>query len=310
MSDPAVTAILATLGRPSRLSNALQSVFKQTYDGIRVVVVEAGASRDVRSVVETFEERSAVDISHIRNETQRGLATARNNALSITDTKYVAFLDDDDEWLPRKTEQQVRTLEEAPDEVRACYGGEKSVTDDGRCVHQKHPRVEGDIRSKLLVQDIVGTPSTVLVERSAVNSIDGFDESLSQREDWDLYIRLSRSCEFACVSRPLIRRGTHDEQMSWNVGEQRESTRAVLSKHESEMRRRGVWDNAWSRHHHAMGVKLCRLNRPASARRAFRRSLTRRVSWRTVWLYLLVRFAGVRGFEAFDDVAEKVDPDV
>src|SRR5262249_34191650 len=117
---PLVSAILTTYSRPELLHEALDSVYAQEGQGdifdLEAVVVDDASPNDARAIVARYQAK------YIRHRVNRGLAAARNTGIAATAGAYVAFLDDDDLWLPAKLRSQVPVLESHPD-VGAVYGG-------------------------------------------------------------------------------------------------------------------------------------------------------------------------------------------
>ena len=105
-----VTAIVTTYKRePEIVKRAVKSVLNQTYKGIKVVVVDdSPASYDLREKVKLEVCRLNSDIMYIQHEQNMGACVARNTGLKYADTEYVAFLDDDDEWVETKIEKQLK----------------------------------------------------------------------------------------------------------------------------------------------------------------------------------------------------------
>ncbi len=113
---PVVSVIIPTYNRADMLDEALRSVFAQTYKDFEVIVVDDGSTDHTRSVVDKYPHR----VRYVHQENQ-GHALAKNTGIAAADGGYIAFLDDDDTWLPRKLELQMDVLENNPD-VDLVYG--------------------------------------------------------------------------------------------------------------------------------------------------------------------------------------------
>jgi len=115
-SAPKVSIVIPTYNRPGLLTRAIQSVLNQTYQNFEIVVVDDSLDNETEKVVKNFNENR---IKYIRNETKTNLPMARNKGVreSGQDSKYIAFLDDDDIWLPQFLEKTVTELEEKKDLV-------------------------------------------------------------------------------------------------------------------------------------------------------------------------------------------------
>src|SRR6185436_1915261 len=96
---PLVSVIIPTLNRPVFLQAALRSVLCQTSKDFEVLVVDDGSTIDVFPILKGLDDGR---IRYFRHESNRGEAAARNTGIRNARGAYVAFLDDDDEWLPEK----------------------------------------------------------------------------------------------------------------------------------------------------------------------------------------------------------------
>ncbi|MDR9432101.1 MAG: glycosyltransferase family 2 protein, partial [Natronomonas sp.] len=96
--QPLVTAAVTTYDRYDSAKRAVESVLDQTYEEIELVVVEDGTG----SGIGDWLDAEGIDARYIRHDANRGLAAARNTAIAASRTDYIAFLDDDDEWKPRR----------------------------------------------------------------------------------------------------------------------------------------------------------------------------------------------------------------
>lgn len=113
MRTPTVSIVIPTFNQPQFLIEALQSVFAQTFEDYEIIVVNDGSTDKTQKVLEQFEDR----IRLISQENQ-GIGRARNRGMDEARGQYIAFLDHDDLWHPRKLDAQVKFLKRNPD----CVG--------------------------------------------------------------------------------------------------------------------------------------------------------------------------------------------
>lgn len=193
-----VSVIVRTCGRPEVLKIALDSIRKQTYPNIEVVVQEDGLS-----VSETMirEEYADLNISYEATGEKSGRTKVGNRALARATGAYLNFLDDDDYFLPDHIAKLVAALENSS--KRAAYSiAEEAVLEvcsknpyitkeHGRTIRYQQPY------NKLLLCYTNYFPiQTVLFERSLFLELGGFDENLDVLEDWDLWARYSAVTDF------------------------------------------------------------------------------------------------------------------
>lgn len=147
---------------------------------------------------------------------QRGPSAARNLAIRESQGALIAFLDADDRWLPGKLDQQV-AVHRGDTSVGMSFTDYQHVTEDGdhlgssfgywQMFRSRHgaatsPFKMGDAAmSELYAENVVGT-STVMMRRELLMSLGGFDESLSQAEDWDLWLRAAAEAPVTCL--PMV----------------------------------------------------------------------------------------------------------
>src|SRR5579875_772269 len=129
---PLVSVIVPTLRRPKLLLRALESIFKQTYREIEVIVVVDGPDEDTANVLRTVNDPRLHVIVNPRSLTAAG---ARNIGVDHAKGEWIAFLDDDDEWLPSKIEKQMAFASGRNDVLISCLS--RVVTPDASFVRPK-----------------------------------------------------------------------------------------------------------------------------------------------------------------------------
>lgn len=203
MADSQITVILPTFNRPEGLKRALESVRAQAVDGLDVVVVNDGGA-DPAPVVKEFGDLEITLESHPQN---RGVAAARNTALALAGGRRIAYLDDDDFWLPGHLEGMARAMD--AHKARAAYSGvvRRTLLRDGTSREETLDPGEFD-PGLLLVRYFFHTSAVVheaacLTGLAPEGSAGPFDETLSTMEDWDLWLRMGANCDFCKVDQGL-----------------------------------------------------------------------------------------------------------
>lgn len=199
-SGPAVDVVIATRDRPELLRVAIDAVLAQDHDGpIHVIIVFDQHPPDP-SLARNDAWRG---ITVVTNERTPGLAGARNTGVLAGTAPYVAFCDDDDQWLPGKLSAQVQALSDDPAAVLAACG--IRVRFDGmttdRVLDQRVVELRDLLRSRLMELH----PSTFVMSRAAL--VEGFglvaeDIPGSYAEDYELLLRAARAGRVITV--PLI----------------------------------------------------------------------------------------------------------
>jgi glycosyltransferase involved in cell wall biosynthesis len=298
MSDETVAAVIPTMDRPDRVRNAVESVIDQTYTHIEIVVVDDSTGDETAAIVDNLrKDVSEKELMYISNSEPRGVSAARNQAISVTDADYIAFLDDDDLWEPRKTETQLSTFRDGPESLAAVYCGFKSVSDTGNHLHTKVPEHREDIFEELLIKDVVGPPSTMMIRRNAIEDVGGFNEEYQHHEDWELYLRLAEKYDFDVNPEALTTRTIHDDATSNEIRAALKHRERIISSRETELYDNDLYDSAWAAHYRKSGVMACRHGEIKKGRRFFRNSVSHRPRPSVILLYISTLF-GKYGFES------------
>lgn len=194
---PTVSAVIATRNRTDVLPEALDSIFAQEGLGrqfdLEVVVVDDASSDNVAEVVARYS-----GVRYIRLPVNQGQSAARNAGIRNSSGQYVAFLDDDDLWLPQKLALQVSALEAHP-QAGLVYSQLVIVVEGQRLLFPEGPAPSGSLFRRLLFVNLCGNPGVPLVRRDALEKVGGFSEDVSGVEDYDLWLRLSYSVPFIYV---------------------------------------------------------------------------------------------------------------
>jgi glycosyltransferase involved in cell wall biosynthesis len=207
---PAVSVVLPAFNRAGTIRAAVESVLRQTFADFELIVVDDGSTDGTLAALDGIADPRLRRIAHPRN---LGVSAARNSGLREARATWVAFQDSDDEWLPRKLEKQMACLAEADTACVACYCGMLWVNRPlGAAPGRVRPlyvpapslvAVAGDVLPTLLQASLAST-QTLVVRRTVLEEIGGFDESLPALVDWDCALRLAARGPFAFVDEPLV----------------------------------------------------------------------------------------------------------
>jgi glycosyltransferase involved in cell wall biosynthesis len=231
---PDVTAVIPTHNRPELMRRALASVLDQDYAGHIEIIVVFDKSEIDESVVE---QRTNRVVRVAGNERTPGLAGARNTGILRASGSLVAFLDDDDAWVPTKLSAQVAALAAEP-AAELCttamlieYDDSESVRLAGRS-HVDHVDL---IRSRM---SMLHSSSFVIRREALVGGIGLVDETLpkSMAEDWDLLLRAARRHPIVNVDQPLVRVRWGETSYFAQAWEVRNQSQLWLLEHHPAMR--------------------------------------------------------------------------
>ena len=197
---PKVSVIIPVYNAESFIGRAIDSVLGQSWTDLELLIVDDGSTDGTPGRLGAYGEQLQVF-----RQPNAGPAAARNLGLEAARGEYVAFLDADDWWEPRKLAAQVALLEKRP-EIGFCSTATRVVDIAGRTVGDWSCQAySGSLTEALFVNGalISGSTSGVLARRSLLDDAGGFDPTLCGFEDPDLWIRLSARSSYACIPKPL-----------------------------------------------------------------------------------------------------------
>ncbi len=185
---PTVTAIITTLNRPTELLRAISSVLNQSYCDLEVVVVVDGPHAPTEQILQTVKDQR---LRVVVNPENVGLAEARNVGVRVAKGEWVAFLDDDDEWMPRKLELQVKEAQRfGSHEVLVVGRYLERMNSIERIWPETLPFTRERFSEYLFLKRGQLLPSTYFVSASLVKRIP-FTRGLRHIEDLDWLLRLA-----------------------------------------------------------------------------------------------------------------------
>jgi glycosyltransferase involved in cell wall biosynthesis len=226
-SAPKVSVIVPTYCRPDGLAEALRSILNQTFRDFEILVVN-DAGLDVEYVVRNL--HAGQEIVYLRHPANKGLAAARNTGLRFARGKYVAYLDDDDIFLPDHLETLVRFLEST---------GKAVAYTDAFCARQKFDQIGSyAITERTVLYSYDWDNDRILYENfvpvlcfmhqlACVHTVGNFDESLTTHEDWDMWIRLSRKYEMTHIKKVTCEFRLRDDGTSMTSGKRSDFARTL-----------------------------------------------------------------------------------
>ncbi|OGW78007.1 MAG: hypothetical protein A3C51_01670 [Omnitrophica bacterium RIFCSPHIGHO2_02_FULL_46_20] len=211
--DPLVSVIIPYFYEERYLEEALLSVFSQTYKNYEIIVVDDGsATGGAKSICKKYGDK----LKYIRQE-NKGVSAARNNGIANSHGEYIAFLDEDDIWLPDKIEKQVGYFEELKRKninAGLIYTGQQMIDEDNNVLANGLCKSSGYNYKLLLFGNFIGTPSCVMTTRSVLRDVGLFDEGLLQCQDFDMWIRIAKKYDIYSVNEILTRYRNRQNSLS------------------------------------------------------------------------------------------------
>lgn len=231
--SPLVSVVIPTYDRPEYLKRAVRSVIEQTYPSIELLVIDDGSPTPAAETVNTIDTDGISQVNCIRHDGNRGANAARNTGIRRATGRFIAFLDDDDQWLPGKVSRQVRRFQEGPSELGVVTVGSRIVDENGNQIGSVCPSIEGDVLEALFRGEVVGTFSLLMVRSRIISKAGLPDERLPSWQDREWNLRLAQHCKFSSIDEILVERQVGgDSRISDDFEEKRDiSYPRLLNSH-------------------------------------------------------------------------------
>ncbi len=188
--SPVVSVVITTYNRADMLGRAIQSVLDQTYRDFELIVVDDCSTDNTKGLVRAFVD---VRLCYICHDQNRRLPAARNTGMRATQGKYIAFLDDDDEWKAEKLQKQVELANAKSTEYGIISCGALVMNSKGKVIGENKPKLKGSIRSEIVKKSLSTIPSTFFFRKDSLEKIGGFDENLKSNIDHDIWTKMAQA---------------------------------------------------------------------------------------------------------------------
>src|SRR5262245_21576355 len=189
MTPPLVTVVIPAYNCESFIDETLNSVYSQTYENIEVLVIDDGSTDSTKEVLRRQGDR----IRYLWQQNQ-GTAAARNAGLRNANGEFIAFLDNDDVWMPKKIQQQVEALQRfsncglvftngktfdrtgidreslVPAHLGAWIQKQSTDREDAIC---------GDLFQEFLIANVISSATAVMLRKELAQRLGGFDENIA-----------------------------------------------------------------------------------------------------------------------------------
>jgi len=275
-------------------------VLNQTFQDFEIIVVDDASEDHTHEVVNNLNDKR---IKYIRHEANKRVSAARNTGVLSASGDYIAFLDDDDEWLPRKLQMQVALLEDGSSTAGVIYTGcvlidraTGEIVD--RFGTQRRENISNDLLKGI---NFIGTASTILLRKQCFDRCGLFDESIEVGEDYDLFIRVSKEFDFECIPKCLVKYYVHENNLTTNVEAMIRGLEAQLRKHGEAF---ALYRKHFSDRYLSLAVLYCYAGNLGKAREAFAKAIKIYPLGIRNYLYLCLVLLSGRNFKKVNGAKE------
>ena len=235
--DKLVSAIITTYNRLEHLKKALNSVQKQTYKNIEIIVIDGSESEETKNYISKYNK-----IIYAQSDTSHPNAL-RNLGIQCSSGTFVAFLDDDDLWEKDKITKQVQCFEN--NDIGLCYTGKNVIDSNNK--KMKYSYKKGRFKSSntsIMWDNFIGITSSIMIKKNIVDAVGNFDESLPALQDYDFCIRICNHYKVLGIDEPLVSyRYSHAQnQVSKNIKKFNAACKILKNKYSNNyMLKFGLW---------------------------------------------------------------------
>ena len=230
-----ISVIIPVYNGQTHIAKAIDSVIRQTWTPMEIIVVNDGSTDNTLDVLLSYSGRVTIITTP-----NRGVSSARNTGIKVAKAAWIAFLDADDAWHDDKLEKQVNALAAHPQAGICCcdYSYQERNAPETTYFTYLASINAGSVDAwannpllGLIGINFVGTASTVLVKRSLLRTLGGFNAKFKQAEDYDLWIRCALHAGFAVMPDVLVRKVRHTSNLTNNQAETIYFHELVLEEH-------------------------------------------------------------------------------
>lgn len=212
--NPIISVVIPTRDRARYISEALDSVFAQTFHNYEIIIVDDGSVDDTQKILQPHIKNGS--IQYFRQEA-KGVSAARNKGIGLASAPYIAFLDSDDIFLPTKLEKQIQVFAKQSD-LGFVHCSFSKFNDAGRDLGIRDTsKFKGRIYPWMLMEwsTLMAMPC-MLMSANALREVGGFDEQMTWAEDLDPWRRIARRYAIGTVPETLVKVRVHSSSTSFD----------------------------------------------------------------------------------------------
>lgn len=288
-----VSVIVPVYNRETLVSQTIDSILSQTYKDFEIIVINDGSTDESLAIIKNYEAQFPNKVRVI-DQPNQGQIIARNNGIRVAKGEYIAFLDSDDLWMPRKLERQIPLFEEG---VGLVYSGVEIIDEKGSTVRVEpaDASITGYIFPQLLVKNRM-TGGTVVVTAEALRRVGLFSSDFQAAENWDLWLRICKTYRACTVADPLTKYRIHSSNMSSDAQLMIRAKLQIMEKHsdigsqDSQIARFSRL--AYADYHYRKGINFFSNGDYSFARKEFISVFSFSYKYEDVWMRLFRSFLG------------------
>lgn len=221
--EPLVSIIIPVYNRQDTIMESINSVLKQSYKNMEILVIDDGSTDNTEYVVKQIKDNRIL----YYKQPQKGACAARNKGILLAQGKYIAFNDSDDVWYENKLQNQIQCLETNSADI---VFGKLKETSSGKIV-------PSHISYGLLPQnvDLSGIGTQTLIAKADVLKNNLFNERLPRLQELELLIRLHLKYKIYCIDEPVVKWRIQNDSISKNINKLYLATQIILNEDNNKL---------------------------------------------------------------------------
>jgi len=281
-----ISVVIPTHNRVELLEKAVKSVLNQTYSDLEIIIVDDASTDDTESRIKRF---GSDKITYFRVDESKGGNHARNIGIEKSTGEYIAFLDDDDEWMPTKLQEQMLIFKR-DESIGLVYTGAEVIYTANNGKYNIIPTKKGELSKDILTYNYIGTTSSVMVRKDIINLAGRFDLEMPALQDYDLWIRICQITKIGFVKKPLIKYYIHTNtnQITNNILKNQQAIELIDKKYDNLISKLSIkmQKKRFCQRYNAVGKRKLRSGETKEAREFFLRSFKSSPNSLSVKLYI------------------------
>ncbi|EHQ36862.1 glycosyltransferase [Methanoplanus limicola] len=213
---PKVSVIIPVYNGQQYIGKTIESVINQSFKEWEIIVVNDGSTDRSSDILHDYILKLGNKI-RVYNTANGGVSNARNLGIKLSESDYISFLDQDDCFEKTKLEKQCSFLIKNPD-VCLVYSNYSIIDNNDNITKNKifedSALKKGFIFDDLLYFNFIGI-STVMVRRSVMNRVGGFNSDYRLCEDLELLLRISKICQIDYINESLLYYRDHYQSFTY-----------------------------------------------------------------------------------------------
>ena len=200
MSNNKISVIIPVYNGEKTIKETILSVLNQSFTNFDLIIINSNSTDKTISIISQIQDERIKVFSYPKANP----GVNRNRGINHATGDYITFLDADDLWTNNKLAAQYKALQENP-QAGVAFSWTNCIDENGKFLRKtSHVNWNGDVYSKLLLDDFIGTGSNVMIRREVLMKAGDFYEKLTNAKDTEMWLKLSAITNFDCVPEAQI----------------------------------------------------------------------------------------------------------